>query len=144
MSYHIVEITKKSDILKIIGFEERNPYIYPQDDQIQEFEIIISGVRHFKRRKLYRISKTRIIYNEVPYKGENVRKINSFVKELIDSNYRKLQKVLFSILETKQLRHFIIQDQDCIVDILSNTEPVIRMDKEGTWCYRERINESVK
>jgi hypothetical protein len=157
MSYHIVEITKKTDTLKIMGFEERNPYLYPQNEQIIDFEIIILGVKHYQTNKLYSFSdntdgKIRTIYYEPPYKSESVREINSFVRELIGSNYGKLQKNLHSIFETKPLRHFIIQDQDSIVDILSDTEPIIRMAKENELGVTdilhkqlsERINETIK
>ncbi len=56
MSYHIAKIEKKTDTLKIFGFEERNPYIYPQDEQIIDFEITILGVKCYQTNKLYSFS----------------------------------------------------------------------------------------
>ena len=131
MSYHIVEITEESGTLKIMGFEERNPYLYPQNEQIVDFEITISGVKHYQTNKLYSFSddangKIRTICYESSHQGKSVREINSFVRELIDSNYGESEKVS----SQKPLRHFIIQDQGTVVDVLSGTEPVIRIDKD--------------
>ena len=143
MSYHIVEITDKSDTLKIMGFEERNPYLYPQSEQIYDFEITISGVKHYQRNKLYNFigdagGKIRTIYYEFPYRYESVQEIYyetpyinkvaslHLVQELIGSNYGDIEK----ITSQKTLRHFRIIDQDSVVDVLSETEPVIRMAKD--------------
>lgn len=131
MSYHFTKITWEyyKDV-KIEGFEERNPYLYVQSEQIVNFEISVSGVKRFQTTESW------LCYDGSPHKGKR-REINDFIFEIIDSDYKleknvdKFKKSLLnkcfpSKTPTPHYRHFVIHSQDTIVDVLSENEPTIK------------------
>jgi hypothetical protein len=120
MSYHFTEITWKYETVRIKGFEERNPYLYGQSEQIVEFEITIKQVKRFQT------TTSMLCYDGSP-NGGKYHIINELIFEIIDSDY-KLEKNVDKFLppsKTLHYRHFVIHSQDTIVDVLSENEPTI-------------------
>ena len=123
----IVEIIWREDTVKLIVAElvEGEPdgrvgFPLVIDERSKIFEVILSGVVEFKS-----VSEPCFHLD-----GEK-KKINDFVFEAIDSEYRKTAcPFILRTTNPYSRRHFVIYTETLVFEVLSDTEPIIRIINE--------------